>query len=165
MRPNQYKDVVKEGKTFRIRKFTPEIASYWAFRLFGDLAAFGISSINLKDLFNGNVDKAIEQVTSKLPTLIREFTRMKREDFQDFQRDCLAFVDVKFDLEGFAPLVNSEGFFTAQGIPNPVLFELTTESFLYTIQDFFGLGLQDTSPEAAAAPSGQTSNPATGSNV
>lgn len=150
MRSDQYQEKEIGGKVFRISKFTPQVASYWGFKLFGDLAAFGVQF--------GTGEGMVE----KLPQLIKDFTRMPRREFEEFQQDCLSFVSVKFDLSGFSPLLNSEGFVTAPDISNPTLLQLTTDSFMFTISDFFGQWLAE-SKEAPAAQSGPTKSVETGS--
>jgi hypothetical protein len=154
MKNNQYQDKVLDGRSYRIAKFSPEVASYWGFRLFGDLAAFGMKA--------GTVDG----MRDELPKLIKDFTCMGRKEFAEFQKDCLAFVSVKFDLEGYRPLVNSEGFITVPEISNAALLKLTTESFMFTIADFFASWLQEAggSPEMTA-PSGPTTTGETGSET
>lgn len=117
MKPEKEIDI--KGKTFKIKKFTPQIACYWATRLFGDLIA-KVNGFSME----------------KLPELIQEFTHMPRRDYEDFQRDCLRFVYVKFD-SGWAPLVNSDGFFTVPEIDSPTVLQLMLHSFLFSIVDFF----------------------------
>lgn len=151
MKREQYEDKELDGKVFRIHKFTPDVASYWGFKLFGDLAAFGLSM--------GGTD----EIKDKLPRLIKDFTEMPRKQFAEFQKDCLSFVSVRFDLAGFKPLVNSEGYFTVTDISNPTLLQLTTDSFMFTISDFFAQWLQDGKSLEPGVQSGPTSSPETGS--
>lgn len=117
----QEKEIERQGRVYRIKKFTPEVGCYWATRLLGDMM--------------GMLGGGQGSFQSRLPKMIQDFTRMERKEFALFQRDCLSFVFAKFE-NSFHPLVNAEGFFTVTDVPTPVLFELTLHSFMFTISDF-----------------------------
>lgn len=118
----QEKDVSFSGQTYRIRKFTPEIACFWAMRFFGN-AITGV-------LGQGKFSMAM------VGKLIGEFVAMQRNDHALFQRDCLSSVYV-VTPQTVHPLVNSEGFLTVPDIPSPVVFALTVASFEFSMRDFF----------------------------
>lgn len=128
MRTQQEKVVTIQGTDYLIKKFTPEVGCYWATRLTGDI-------VSLMGTSTGSIQ-------SRLPQMIKDFTRMERKDFVLFQRDCLSFVAVKFGNE-FHALINSDGFFTQPDLSGPVAFQLTLHSFMFTIVDFLDQSLLD----------------------
>lgn len=115
----QEKEIEIEGTTFKIKKFTPDVACFWATRLFGDLMskASGISRQALAEFVQG-------------------FTKMERKDFSALQKDCLSFIQIKFE-SGWHPLLNSEGYCTKTDLSNPDILALMTHSFMFSISDFF----------------------------
>lgn len=121
---------------FVITKLTPEAGSYWAMRMLGELFSSGV--VDLKGNFNqdGILDR------------ISEFTKMPREQFKEFQADCMAAVSVQLD-QGLMPLRDSTGHYIVP-LDGPVLFELTLRSFMFTITDFFsrGVSAMDTTKKA-----------------
>lgn len=127
MRPMKEKTLIIEDQTFHVRKFTPEVGCYWAARLFGDL----MGSASGKGFSMQN-----------LPKIIQDFTRMPRQDFALFQRDCLSFVRVKFD-SGMHDLVDPDGFLTLVDISSPAVFQLTIHSFMFSMTDFLDPSLLD----------------------
>lgn len=115
----QEKEIPLRGNLFKVRKFTPHAACYWAARLFGDLMA-----------------KANGFSMEKLPELIHDFSEMPRKDFESFQNDCLSFVSVKFET-GWHSLLNSDGHLTKTDLKNPEVMALMFHSFLFSMSDFF----------------------------
>lgn len=116
------KSVFLQGQEYVIKKFTPQVGCFWAFKVMGKLMG-GAAGSEVSGL---DVAKIVE-----------DFTRMEPKEFQTFQKDCLSFVFVKFD-SGLHPLVNPEGFLTQPDMPGPIAFLLMIESFKHSIFDFFG---------------------------
>lgn len=147
-RPDQEKVLELNGSTYRIKKFTPEIACYWAMRLFGDIL--------------GGLSSKTKFTPSQMTKLIDQFTKAltkDREQFESFQRDCLSFVMVKFE-SGLHPLVNSEGFLTQTDLPSPSVFALTIHSFMHSMSDFLDPSLLG-NLLGAAVPADTTAAPKT----
>ncbi len=118
MKHLQEKEIEVNGATFKIKKFTPDIACYWATRLFGELMA-----------------KANGFSLDKLPELIQGFTQMDRKDYALYQRDCLSFVAVKFE-SGWHSLLSAEGHITKPDMKNPDILALMLHSFMFSMSDF-----------------------------
>jgi len=116
------KSVSLAGNEYIVKKFTPQIGCYWAFKILGKLMS-GATSAQFTGLDVGKI--------------VENFTEMEPKEFERFQKDCLSFVFIRFD-SGLHPLVNSEGFFTQPDLAGPVAFLLTIESFKHSIFDFFG---------------------------
>jgi hypothetical protein len=118
----QEKDVSLGALKFRIRKFTPEVACFWAMRLFGNLLSGVI----------GQGKFSMENVAA----LIASFVQMERKDHAMLQRDALSSVYVIMD-SGVHPLLNSEGFYTVPDVPAPSILALTIMAFEFSMRDFF----------------------------
>lgn len=144
MKHLQEKELTLGSSTFKIRKFTPDVACYWATRLFGDLMA-----------------QANGFSLEKLPEIVKDFTRMERKDFAAFQRDCLSFVTVKFE-SGWHSLLNSDGHITKTDLKNPEIMALSIHSFMFSIADFFDPALLETM--LGALPVSETEETTTGSS-
>ena len=124
MRASQQKEITFLGWSYRLTKFTPEVACFWATRLFGEL---------IKQASSSRISASV------LPEIVSGFINSlssKKEDWALFQRDCLANVSVRFEA-GWSPLVNSEGNFTQTDIAAPAVMMLITSSFMFSISDFF----------------------------
>lgn len=121
-----YKELTLDGQVYRISKFTPEVACFWATRLFGDMA--------------GAVGPSGKIKQEDVPKFIAKFARMQRNDFALLQRDCLSFVVTKFNIAEFQPLVDEDGNYTLPDIAAPTVFALTIHAFMYSIADFFAEG-------------------------
>lgn len=120
MRINQEKELVLNGQTFKIRKFTPETGCYWAFRLLGTMATL-------------QGDDFAEKIQS--------FMLMDKKEFKTFQRDCLSHVFVSMGEAGTHTLMNDEGFLILPDLPTPDVFQLTLHAFMFTVADFFDKAL------------------------
>lgn len=118
-RPNQEMELPLGGRTYKIRKFTPETACFWAFRVFGNLTGL-------------MTDKRADDVA-------REFINYTTKDTPEFKRfmaDCLRHVLVPME-SGTWPLVNEQGAIILPDINWADVMELIFYSFSFTLQDFF----------------------------
>jgi hypothetical protein len=116
MRPGQEAELVLNGQTFKIKKFTPETACFWAFRLLGDLA------------FTDD-----DQVAEQIKTFIRG---LDKKQSRELQQDCLGQVIVRME-SGAHPLINEMGAISVDTLSNDQVFELVLGSFAYSMRDFF----------------------------
>jgi hypothetical protein len=159
MRRTQEKTIPLEGRTFTIRKFTPQVGCYWAFKLFGSMAG-GVTG----------GEKAIAEQVQK-------FILMSRDDFTELQRDCLTHV-VEHLEGGLIPVINPQGYFGVADIDSPLAMQLMVHSFMFSISDFFtpellgslvsslqGLGLTVETTSGSTTSSGSPSSAGTGDNM
>lgn len=109
------KTITIDGLNYQLSKFTPDIACYWAFKLFGSMATSS---------------------TGDLTEQINEFTDMPKTRFKEFQIDCLSHVTTILPA-GPVRIVDQTGNFAVE-IDGPTAFQLTLHSFMFSIIDFFG---------------------------
>lgn len=117
MRTGQELELTLGERSFKIKKFNPQTACYWAFRLLGDLA------------FTSG-EEFIEQ--------LRKFMRtMDKKEFTELRKDCL--VAVIADLEsGPHSLIDTMGNFVIPNLSNDDSFQLMMAAFTFSMRDFFG---------------------------
>lgn len=115
MRPGQFIELTLSGRDFKIKKFTPETACFWAFKLLGDLA------------FSSG-----EELVSQLKSFMRQ---MQRAEFRTLQADCLSHVLITMD-SGTHPLLGEMGL-AVNDLPNDAIFELTIAALSFSMRDFF----------------------------
>jgi hypothetical protein len=120
----QETEVIIGEVTYKVKKFTPDTACKWAFRLLGKMDLTG-SMQNLSD------EEKLKELTKKVET----FTSMPEKDFKEFQNDCLKHVWAVYPAQTL-PILNNDGTFNVTDIDNPTLFELTINSFMFTVIDF-----------------------------
>lgn len=115
------KEITIDGRTFQIRKFPPDVGVYWASKFFGT------------NVVGANDNK--EALALKL----QNFINKQRAEFKEFQADCLKCV---YELLPARPTcaINPEGNYGIE-VDGPLLFQLVYHSFMFTIADFFNVGV------------------------
>lgn len=112
--------VTAGGETYTIKKFDPETGCYWAFKFLGRMAGMG---------------QGLDLIHK-----INEFVAMDRQEFREFQRDCLKHVFYSLP-SGQTRLLDEDMNYTKIDMKPQVAFQLTIQTFLFTIIDFFDQGL------------------------
>lgn len=113
MRPGKIKEVTLGGQEYRVKEFTPEVACFWAFRLFGSVAS----------ALTGDAES------------INQFINMNRRDFNGLMLDCLSVVSVKME-SGTHPFFKEDGGYAIPDVPPTTVFQLVVEAFSYSIAPF-----------------------------
>lgn len=121
MRTGQEQEIQVGDFTFVIRKFTPQVACFWATRLFGKLigSASGMK-LSIEDLSG----------------IIEEFITMERKDADMLLKDCLSHVFIRLE-SGLHPVMNANGTMAKSEIDNPTVLQLIFLAFGFSITDFF----------------------------
>ncbi|KKQ88301.1 MAG: hypothetical protein UT13_C0002G0010 [Candidatus Pacebacteria bacterium GW2011_GWF2_38_9] len=124
-----FKDIEMEGRKFRIKEFTPDVGSYWAFKFFG--SSFSVSE-----------DK------EKAEKRIQEFFKMPRNEYKELQNDCLKSC---FEIlpAGETPIVNNEGNFSVVNLSPAIVLNLVMTTFQFNLEPFFVESLSKPLPESA----------------
>lgn len=124
-----FKEHIIGDRTFRIRKFTPQVGCQWAFKLIGTVSSVAVTVMGKGEVNDGDVVKKLTN-----------FTNMDPEDFKLLYQNCL---EVVFEVipGGTLQVVNSEGFPSVKDFESPLAFELMTASFLFSMIDFFDKAL------------------------
>lgn len=120
----QETEIQIEDQTYKIKKFTPDKACKWAFRLLGNM-----------DLAGASNDLSDEEAAKEMNKKIQSFTAMPEKEFKEFQKDCLASVWAVHPAQTI-PVLNSDGSFAIVDIEATTIFELTLHSFMFSIMDF-----------------------------
>ncbi len=119
----QEEDFVLNDKSYKIRKFTPQTACYWAFKLFGSMMSAKEFSMNALLAEAQNFAMSMDQ-----------------KNFALFQKDCLSSVLAISPHNNFA-VIDGNGNLTVPDMTAPEAMQLTIKSFIYSISDFFDLSL------------------------
>jgi len=119
----QEKELPLGGKTFIIKKFTPEVGCLWAFKFLGNVA-----SLDGKGF------------AEKVQNFVNLITKDDAE-FGRFRKACLSHVSVKIEPNGFFPVLDEMGGLTAGDLTTPMVVQLILEAFMFTISDFFDQAL------------------------
>lgn len=117
-RGNRIKEVVLGDHTFKIKEFTPNVACFWAFRLFGTVTGAML----------GESDA------------IGKFINMQRSDFNALMLDALSVVMVEMP-SGVQPFYREDGGYSISDVQNTLVFELVVEAFTNSIAPFLSKDL------------------------
>lgn len=116
MRPGQELEHTIGEYNFKIKKFAPEIATYWAFRAFGNFAFQNFMGLE-----------------GQLQAFIHSIDRLQ---FAGLRKDCLSHVFVKMD-SGTPRVIDEAGNLVIPEIGWDAVFELILISLTFTLKDFF----------------------------
>ncbi len=122
MKDEQTELLEYKGRRYIIKKFTPDIAGFWAIRVLG-------KAINSIDDFKFNM--------KMIGKMIEQFSQMPFDDYKLFQKNCLQSVYVQHET-GEYPVIHPDGSWRLMELESDwtTVLLLQTKSFSFSMKDF-----------------------------
>lgn len=142
-----FKDIIIGTRKFRLHKFDALTGSYMLFKLIGIISPiFKYMDIKTaKGKLNGSAqDEKEEEITkTDIAMILGEITKLPKEDFEYIQKNCLMVTNEIHEKTSqiSAPVLNEYGTWGTMDITTPLILNLTAQSLLFNISNFFGEGL------------------------
>lgn len=143
-----FKDITIGTRKFRIHKFDALTGSYMLFKLVGILAPI-FKDMDIKKAKgklqgleqNESKDMKEEEITGgDIANILTEITKLPKEDFDYIQKNCLMVTNEIYDKTSQVspPILNEYGTWGTMDITTPLVLNLTVQSLIFNISDFFG---------------------------
>lgn len=132
-----YKNVVINERTFRIKKFNALTGGYMLIKIATILAPF-LSTLNLSKFKDVKEVSEVKLDSLNISGIAAELGKLSENDFRYVQEKCLQVCSEVLPA-GFTPVLNDNGSFGVMGLEEDTMtvLSLTVHTLIFNVKGFF----------------------------